>query len=102
MDTDEREDYQRQKDDERRMAEEEAARYLAAHPLADKCRNHPEREAVDPLTYDRQFCAECVEVRRAIYANYRPPQLFDDGGISAWIHGAGDRPSNYFTKDEPK
>ena len=34
-------DYEAQQADERRMVEAERARYIAAHPLWDKCRNHP-------------------------------------------------------------
>ena len=93
-------DYEAQQAEERRMVETERARYLAAHPLADKCRNHPERDAIDPASADRQYCAECIEDRRARYADYRVTRLSDDG-ISAWIHGAGERPSSYFIK-EPK
>lgn len=101
MDSEARADYQQQQDDLHRFAEEEERRYLEAHPLADKCRNHPERDSVSPTTYAKQFCEECLVDRLHRYADYRTPRLYDDDAMSAWIFGAGDRPSSYFEK-EPK
>lgn len=85
-----RADYQQQ-------AEEERRRYREAHPLWDKCREHPTRAALDPSRYDRQFCAECVDNHQRNYADAEPRYHADP--ISAWIHGAGDRPTSYFEKD---
>ena len=93
-------DYETQQADERRMQEAERDRFLAAHPGYNFCPKHPERPVVDANISTKRFCAECVENHLRNYADL-PPQPFSDGGISAWIHGAGERPSSYFTK-EPK
>ena len=68
MEQDARADWQQQQEVERRAYEEEQARYRAEHPLWNRCLNHSHRIAVNPLAYDGRFCNECIEDRRARYA----------------------------------
>lgn len=90
---DDRADWQQQADNERRMYEAELASYRADNPLWDRCRNHQERLSVDPLCYDKQYCRQCIEDRRANYAD-KPvlPQGHDSTG---WQFGMDYPPSHY-------
>ena len=66
---DERADwYQQQQLEERRMYEESQSRYRAAHPLADKCINHPDRQR-DTRGSNEPYCAECRENHRRNYTD---------------------------------
>ena len=77
---------------------EERRRYEAEHPLWDKCRNHPDRQAIGPHSYDTQFCAECRENNLRNYADAEP--IYRGDPVSEWILGAGDQPSLRFKEKE--
>lgn len=67
MNDEERADYQQQQEEERRLHEERTARYRAANPLWDRCRDHPDRAAVDPGVCTKQFCVECIDAAQDRY-----------------------------------
>ena len=61
-------------EDERRMIEEEAARYDAAHPHHAFCPKHPERPVVNRSVCTLCWCAECLEAFKNAAADYRPSE----------------------------
>ncbi len=69
MNDDQRADYQKFMDDERRMQEEERAAFLAAHPGYEQCPKHPERPVVNSGIGALRFCAECVEDHNAAHTD---------------------------------
>jgi hypothetical protein len=50
-----------------RMAAEEHARYVAAHPGYGFCPAHPERPSVRVGVINKRGCAECVEQAQRAY-----------------------------------
>ena len=89
----ERADYERQQEDDRRRTEDEAARYKAAHPEHYVCPNHPERSVVDPHVCTKRLCAECLAEREhlAIDARIRK-DLLD--------HATGEAYDTYHTETD--
>ena len=92
MDQDTHADWQQQQEVERRMWEEEQARYHAANPLWDRCIIHPERQRAK-----EHFCAECIADRRARYAD-KPWHPHEHIEATGWQFGHAYPPSYYTEK----
>lgn len=86
-----------QVEEQQRLADEERARFLAAHPGYEQCPKHPERPVVDSSVCTLRFCAECIERHKQDYADQRSEPRYDDhrmaGGILYTRTSAGWTPN---------